>query len=527
MRKKRILLCGEYSGLNSGYANWSRNLLNHLSYTNKYDIAELACFCNLEDIKNKPARWKIYPNAVQSTDKRYSSYKNSINNTYGQWRFDPVCLDFQPDIVIDFRDPWMFEYQSYSPLRKFFKWVIMPPVDSAPQKNEWITIFSNADLVIPYTQWAKNILSQYKNLNIFHTTSPAGINSSIFKPIKVNKNDYGLPEDKIVMGSVMRNQKRKLIPALFELLSKLNSNIILYLHTTYPELNGWNIPYLLLHYNISNRVYFTYKCRNCSKHYASYYIGSGARCKFCQHTTLVLSTTSNGITDPELAKIYNLFDIYIQYAVCEGFGMPQIEAAACGVPVFSVDYSAMSEVVRNLNGFPIPLSNLQCELESHADRAYPNIEVTKELIDNYISKNTEYKQLLSQKTRESAVNHYSWKDIGTVWEEAIDSLNIEDLPSWTNYPMYTISKKLPDYSLNNYDFVNNICCDLLDEPSLMRTQMIQHILYSLDHGVTKNGTVIKAYNKKDAADHLENFCKHKAKIDEIRTNLGKIKEDYI
>ncbi len=112
MTKKRLLLCGEYSSLNSGYANWSRNLLNGLNDLNKYELAELACFCTVNETKNKKHKWKVYANSVSPSDERYKNYKSNNNNTYGQWRFDAVCLDFKPDIVIDFRDPWMFDFSS-------------------------------------------------------------------------------------------------------------------------------------------------------------------------------------------------------------------------------------------------------------------------------------------------------------------------------------------------------------------------------------------------------------------------------
>ena len=148
----------------------------------------------------------------------------------------------------------------------------MPPVDSVPQRNEWITIFNNADMIIPYTEWAKNSLSKYKHLKVFNKISPAGVDYNIFKPQKLNKTDFGLPKDSFVIGSVMRNQKRKLIPALFELISKID-NGILYLHTTYPELHGWDIPSLLLEFNVANKVYFTYRCRICKEYHASKYIG--------------------------------------------------------------------------------------------------------------------------------------------------------------------------------------------------------------------------------------------------------------
>lgn len=525
--KKRILLVGEYSGLNSGYANWSRNLLQGLYNSNKYELAELACFCTTTDLKNKNKLWKIYPNSVVSSDERYKHYKSNNNNTYGQWRFDAVCLDFKPDIVIDFRDPWMFDYQSFSALRKYFKWIIMPPVDSIPQRNEWITIFSNADLIIPYTDWAKQNLQKYNHLKVFNKISPAGVDFKSFIPKDIDRSTYGLPSDKFIIGSVMRNQKRKLIPSLFEIIKNIDDSV-LYLHTTYPELNGWNIPALLLEFNIMNRVYFTYKCRLCRKHYCSTYSGINSVCKFCSQSGAMLATTSNGLSDNELCDIYNLFDIYIQYAICEGFGMPQIEASSCGIPVFAVDYSAMSEVSRNIGGYPIPLSNLQYEMESHAKRAYPDIHKTLDLINAYRNLSQDKKNTIKKETREKTIKYYSWSDIINVWIDAIDSVDILSNTSWADANKYELPDNIElDYTLNNFDFINHICCDIIKEPNLMRTQMIQHTLYSLDHGVSRNGSNLEPYTKKHASDNLERFARQKAMIEHIRTTPGKINEDYI
>ena len=54
-----------------------------------------------------------------------------------------------------------------------------------------------------------------------------------------------------------------------------------------------------------------------------------------------LSNVKNGVSYEDLSSIVNLFDLYTQYANCEGFGLPYVEAAACGVPVCGTDYSAM------------------------------------------------------------------------------------------------------------------------------------------------------------------------------------------
>lgn len=517
MKKKRILICCEHTTLGTGYSNWSLNLLEGLWKKDKYELAELGTFCTVNTC-TKNSSWKVYPNNVESSDPRTQKYKTITNNMYGQWRFDNVCLHFKPDIVIDFRDPWMFEFESYSPLREYYKWIIMPPVDSIPQKNEWLTIFSNADLVIPYTNWAKQCLSQYNHIKLNKDISPAGVDSNIFKPQKVNRTEFGLPEDKFIIGSVMRNQKRKLIPALFEVISKLDVNNILYLHTTYPEQGGWNIPELLLEYNIQNRVYFTYKCYSCNNICAKKYLKPITTCKACGKNTSKIASTNCGITNTNLSHIYNYFDIYVQYANCEGFGMPQIEAASCGIPVFAVDYSAMSEVVRNVSGYPIPLASLSFEVESGARRAYPNIDLTIKLIENYQNMSKQTKTSLSKETRNNAQKYYSWSNIVNVWEKAIDNIDTSNNKHWDNNEQYSMTSDNYLASNNNYDFIEKICIKMLRSPFLLKTQMIQHLLYELDHGSTSKLSVLK---------NLENYAKQKEHLDKVRLKEIPLNEDYL
>lgn len=51
------------------------------------------------------------------------------------------------------------------------------------------------------------------------------------------------------------------------------------------------------------------------------------------------------ITTDELIKIFNIASVFVSTSLNEGFGMPQLEAMACGCPVISPHNSAMIEVV--------------------------------------------------------------------------------------------------------------------------------------------------------------------------------------
>ncbi|MGB9928644.1 MAG: glycosyltransferase family 4 protein [Methanosarcina sp.] len=51
------------------------------------------------------------------------------------------------------------------------------------------------------------------------------------------------------------------------------------------------------------------------------------------------------VSESELAKIYNAVDLFVFPSLYEGFGMPPLEAMACGTPVITSDTSSLPEVV--------------------------------------------------------------------------------------------------------------------------------------------------------------------------------------
>ncbi|MFA5216861.1 glycosyltransferase family 4 protein [Sulfuricurvum sp.] len=62
----------------------------------------------------------------------------------------------------------------------------------------------------------------------------------------------------------------------------------------------------------------------------------------------------DGILVSQLAAFYNLFDVYASSTSGEGFGIPTVEAMACGTPAVITDYTSSAELVGDDRGFLIP-----------------------------------------------------------------------------------------------------------------------------------------------------------------------------
>lgn len=544
--KKRILIANDASFLDTGYGVYGKEILSRLHKSNKYEVAELGCYAEKDNPRIKSIPWKFYPNAVNVSDKRFDQYRSNMSNQFGSWRFNRVLADFKPHIVFDVRDYWMYSYQEISPFKKYFHWVIMPTTDSAPPKTEWLYTFANADIIVPYTRWAYEVLSSSckKNINLFPKIARAGINESEFFPVQ-NKKEHQrqyFNKDVSIVGIVMRNQKRKLLADVMlsykkylEMLKATNNldmynRSYLYLHTSFPEDNGWDLPSLLLEYGLLDKTYFSYICRKCNKFFPSKFHNAITTCKHCGDNSATICNPSAGVNTQQLNEIYNLFDLFIQYAICEGFGMPQIEAAACGLQIASVDYSAMTEIAENVNGFKIPLKTLFREMEINADRAYPDNDATSNIIyDFMINTSEEQKAKNSIEIRKKCIENYTWDSVYQVWDECFDSIDIKKKLDW-NTPIkdnIDVDIRVPN-NLGFKDFVEYICFNVIKSPELLKTAHIQTLIRDASSGVVaKNGTM-SSLSYQQIVEILESHMHNKIMCEKMRTEPNSIiKDDFI
>lgn len=499
--KLRVLACTEVSYLSTGYAVYIREIFKRLHATQKYELAELACYAAPGDSKLQQIPWKVYPNLPSNEEER-KVYESNVINPFGAWKFESTCLDFKPHVVFIYRDHWFDAFAVNSPYRKYYNLLWMPACDGYPQAKQWIADYCTADAISTYSDWAIEVLQHQANnsLNIIGSTSPAADES--FQPVenrKEHKAKYGL-ENMMIVGTVMRNQRRKLFPDLFQSFRTFldqsgRKDVLLYCHTGYPDRNPWNIPELINDYGLSNKVILTYRCNpnrgGCGFAFPSFFSDFVKICPHCRKLTATTADYQNGVDNNFLKDIYNLFDVYIQYANMEACGMPQIEAAACGVPLMAVDYAGMGDIVKKVEGIPLPPLTMSKEIETGRFMAVPDNNWTANKFDEFFSLTEEDRDAWRRKTRENYLKHFGYEKSAAKFAKYFDSLNPEELNKKWNSPPDL--HQVPDLTrehierLSTLDFTKWLILDVMREPSLLGSYFHSRLIKDINYGCSTNG----------------------------------------
>ncbi len=498
--RKRILLCNEASFLNTGFSVYGMEIQKRLFQTGKFELAELASYGHPNDSKGLSLPWKYY-GVLPTNPQEEQIYNSRPTNQFGEWKLDRVIADFKPHIVWDIRDHWMIAFEGISPLRRFFHWSIQPTVDSIPQHEDWIDTYNSADSVFSYTDWGLEVLrkqgGKYMNAIASH---PPGAGVDIFKPVddkRTHRAQLGIQEDVFIIGTIMRNQKRKLYPDLIESFAKFlqycrNNNLeelanktYLYIHTSFPDV-GWHIPNLIKEHNVGSKTLVTYVCKNCHTMFPSFFSDIVVACPQCKQFAAHMPNTQTGVSREVLSGIINSFDLYVQYSIAEGCGLPQLEAAACEVPVFSVDYSGMEDVVRKVKGWPIEVQRFYKESETGCMRALPNNDDLVRKMVKFFTMPEEKRIEMGKQARQGVLDHYTWDRTAKMWENFFDNVDI-NLDIWNQPPQYHEPNRNIPENLSNVDFIRWGIANIWGEPNQINGPLAKHLLRNLTCGAYLEG----------------------------------------
>lgn len=533
--KRRILFTGEASFLATGFSTYANEVIKRLHATGEYELAEFGSYAHDDDPRCQQVPWKFYPVApARSNQVAMQKYMSNQNNQFGEWRFDDICLDFKPDVVCGIRDFWMDEFIDRSPLRQNFSFIAMPTIDGEPQRELWLDMYKRCDGILTYSDYGMDLLKRTgrRGTKLITKASP-GVDLKIFKPPenkRVHKAKLGIDPNSLIIGMTARNQKRKLYYDLIEAFSiwlykskskghlELAKRTFLYLHTSYPDV-GYDIGKAIRDFKIGNKVIMTYLCSNCQTAYPSFFAGEMMICRKCGKLAAHPPNANHSCPRNVLADIMKTFDFYVQYSICEGSGMPPVEAMCCGVPVMAVDYSAMHDYFDCSTAIPIRVERFFWEaiIETEQKRALPdNMDFVNKL--NRFLKQSESQRIeRSKQTRQYATElvdtygqdqkmpRYSWDRTAAIWGQVIREIKIKDPKTTWLCPtsrVYHPNLIPPSDNMDNSEFVNWVIGKVWNRPDMLHTHFAGEWLKSLNSGSRTMGDKRIPFDRKMLVEHF-------------------------
>jgi len=547
--KKRVLFVGEASYLATGFSTYWNEVIKRIYATGEFEIAEFGSYAHDDDPRVRAVPWRFYPNVPAQNDKQGQQiYHSRPTNQFGEWRFEQVLLDFKPDCVVAHRDWWMDEFMLRSPLRDKFAFIWMPTIDGAPQRDLWLDSYRQCDRVLTYSQWGFDLLKNEGGPGIpLVTVASPGADLEVFKPVpdkRQHKARSGLPPDAIIVGTVMRNQKRKLYYDLIEAFAgwvrrskskghlDLARRTFLYLHTSYPDV-GYDVGKAIREFNVGNRVLLTYVCNACGVAYPSFFAGDWTHCRHCNQLQAHPPNASQSVSRETLAHIINLFDLYVQYSICEGWGMPLTEANACGVPTMALPYSAMVDHLECPGAIPIDVERFFYEpvIETEQRRALPDNRSFQRELDKFLRLSPVRRQEISKQVRDwiaEPVEVYgqgqklprrNWERCAAIWANVIRECPIKDrTTTWLN-PRASLCQpdmNPPNQNMTNARFVRWAITRVWCRPEMVRSFMAGEWTRWLNAGFRLEGPQRVPIDRNAVVKHFAALAQRRNEVERMR-----------
>lgn len=331
----RILWYSNSPHVGSGYGNQTDTFVTRIAGLG-HEIG-IAAFWGVQGGLLDSAGIPIYP----------SSMSGGIDHESMQY----PAQHFEADVIISLLDFWAMPpgMNGTYPLCPWF------PIDHEPLQPPIVQRLRGGmpNLLMPIV-FSKFGQQMMKSAGFDHRYVPHGYDDAVYnvgmpndedpapydrgmsnrQRMKRQARDYlGLPQDKFIIGIVAANTGSPSRKALkqqihaFSLLRQRHSDVHLYLHTLadttpYRNIAGENLGELIQQLGIVDSVSFTEPI--------PYY---------------------TGVESSDMAQIYRSFDVLSSVSMGEGFGIPILEAQACGVPVIVGDWTSMSEL--NFSGWSV------------------------------------------------------------------------------------------------------------------------------------------------------------------------------
>jgi glycosyltransferase involved in cell wall biosynthesis len=299
----RILWYGPYPDMPTGYATQSALILPRLKAMG-HEVAVSATAGQ----DSRPGWWQGIP-----------VYPCTPYAEVGQDTVVPNYQDFKADIVFTFLCTWLLE--KYPAVWRGLRTVHLTPVDCTPMSAaDHAVIIETNGTPAAISRFG---LEQMQARGLDPLFLPHGIDTRCFTPSPdrdAMRADMGYAGKFVVGMNFMNNDpERKNIDPAFGGFAKFHAkhpDSVLAVHAIQALPEGYVLPELAAHLGIADAVAWS------------------------PQSELVRGM----ITPAMLSDWYNALDVYLGPGN-EGFGLPHVEAQACGTPVILGDYSTGPELV--------------------------------------------------------------------------------------------------------------------------------------------------------------------------------------
>ncbi len=306
--KPNLLFHSNAPHVGTGYGQQCALFIERLKH--HYNLAVSAFY----GVLGAPIAWNgvpIFPGLERT-------YGNEAITQHANIHFDG---DLRNGLVVSLMDVWVLDPAVWRQFN-YAPWV---PIDHEPCPPP-ISAFLHDSLSVPIamSRFGERML---RDAGLDPLYVPHGIDTTVYKPVpKAEAREAtGMPADAFIVGMVAANKgnpSRKCFAEALEAFKHLHDrhdDARLYLHTEITGMvDGVDLPALMDNVGLPrSAVMFADQYR----------------------------TMFYPFAQDRMAQVYSSLDVLLAPSAGEGFGIPVVEAQACGVPVIVSDFSAQPELV--------------------------------------------------------------------------------------------------------------------------------------------------------------------------------------
>lgn len=328
------------------------------------------------------------------------------NNASGHGEiYLPVwCNYYKPDLILQHFDLYSLDNYLSQVKDKLPPIYVYPPIDSDPCPPPLVKALNGAAKVIAMTRFGQ---SKLKEAGIKSTYIPHAVDTNVYCPgnRSETRKEMNFPDNHFLFLSVGTNKgpRKNLGNVLrafryfLDTVPEARKDAYLYIHAYVyggsKNPHGYNLPDIWRGLNIADNIK-------------------------CTHPDFYDAV---GLTEKEMASLYQAADWTILCSLGEGFGLPLIESLACATPVIFSNFSSLPEVV-GPGGLPVEaIESIPFEVSNSFQSIPSTKQITARMVEAYNDwKNGgKLRNKLGKEGRRHVLKNYSHSVVMPKWVDLV------------------------------------------------------------------------------------------------------------